>query len=222
MKKLLAGCFIVAVIAGGALGVALYFGYRTMRPMVDSVTGWVDQARNLAAESDRLEHKGTYTPPASGELSEAQVRRFLAVHQHVRKRLGPRWADLQAKARAFEDRARQGERNLSLSEIGAVLSELGTVVVDARRAHIDALNTERFSSSEYRWVRLRAYEAAGMEVASGIDWSRLEEWIEKGAEQVGVPVPTVPAPEIPTRNRELVKPHVEALKDWLPLIILGF
>jgi hypothetical protein len=95
-------------------------------------------------------------------------------------------------------------------------------MLDARRAHVDALNAEGFSSSEYAWVRLRAYEAAGIEVASTIDWSTLQDLIKKGSDQAGLPEPTVPTPDIPERNRELVKPHVDALKAWLPLTVLGF
>jgi hypothetical protein len=34
-------------------------------------------------------------------------------------------------------------------------------------------------------------------------------------------VPAVPAPDIPEANRALVKPHLAALRDWLPLTVLG-
>ena len=71
-------------------------------------------------------------------------------------------------------------------------------------------------------MRLRVYEAAGLEVARGIDWSSLEEAIKSGSDQTGVPVPSVTLPEVPEKNRELVKPHVAELKDWIPLAVLGF
>lgn len=222
MQKLLAGCLVIVVLGTLALGVALYFGYRAARPLIDNAAGWVEQAKDMAAESNRVENKTRFQPPASGELTEAQLRRYLAVHERVRKALGPRWAELQAKGRSFEERAREGGRDLSLSEIGAMLSDLRGVMSDARRAHVDALNAEGFSSSEYAWVRLRAYEAAGIEVASSIDWSALQDLIKKGTDQVGVPAPSVPAPDVPERNRELVKPHVATLKEWLPLTVLGF
>lgn len=93
---------------------------------------------------------------------------------------------------------------------------------EARRAHVDALNAEGFSSSEYAWVRLRAYEAAGIEVASRIDWTALQDLIRKGTDQAGLPEPSMPVPDVPERNRELVKPHVGALQEWLPLTVLGF
>ena len=38
MKKLLAGCFVIAVLGGVAVGVALYFGYRAVSPMIDNAS----------------------------------------------------------------------------------------------------------------------------------------------------------------------------------------
>jgi hypothetical protein len=222
MKKLLAGCLVVGVIAIVALGVALYFGYRAFSPMIDNAATVLQQAKDAAAESDRLENKARYTAPANGELSEAQVRRFLAVHERTRTALGPKWADLQAQADRIEQQARQDARELSFTELATMVRSLGSVIVDARRAHVDALNAEQFSASEYTWVKLRADEAAGLEVAEGIDWSDVQGAVKEGAERVGLPEPTVPKPEVPERNRELVKPHMDALTSWLPLTVLGF
>jgi hypothetical protein len=221
MKKLLAGCLVVLVIAGVALAVAIYFGYRAVSPMIDNATTVLQQAKDAAAQSDRIENRTTYTPPADGELTEAQIRRFLAVHERTRTTLGPTWADLQAQADRIEQQAAQDARELSFTEIVSMVRALGTIIVDARRAHVDALNAEQFSASEYTWVKLRAYEAAGLEVVEGIDWSDIQEAVKEGAARVGVPEPTVPKPDVPERNRELVKPHIDALKAWLPLTVLG-
>jgi hypothetical protein len=57
-----------------ALGVAAYFGYRAARPMIDGATTWVQQARDITALSDRVENKAPFDAPASGELTDAQVR----------------------------------------------------------------------------------------------------------------------------------------------------
>jgi hypothetical protein len=163
-----------------------------------------------------------YRPPPSGELTEAQVRRLLAVHARVRQMLGPRWTELQTRASAIEAKAREGASALSFGELRSMLSEFGGLLRDARRAHVDALNAEGFSNSEYSWVRLRTYEAAGLEVARGVDWSSVEDMIKKGSDQTGVTIPSVTLPEVPEKNRELVKPHVDQLKEWAPLALLGF
>ncbi len=222
MKKALAGCLVVVLIAVVAFGLALFYGYRAARPMFDNARGMLEQGREIAALSDRVADQSDYTPPETGELSEDQLRRLLAVHARVRQTLGPRWAELQTRASAIEAKARDGGRDLSFTELGSMLAGFGTLLRDARMAHVDALNAEGFSSGEYSWVRLRVYEAAGLEVARGIDWSSLEEAIKSGSEQTGVPVPSVTLPEIPEKNRELVKPHVAELKDWIPLAVLGF
>lgn len=222
MKKLAAGCLVVAVIGVVALGLALYFGYRAISPMIDNATTVLEQAREAAAQSDRLENTTAYTPPADGELTEAQLRRFFAVHERMRGTLGPRWTDLQAQADRVAQQAKEDARQLSFTEVASMVRSLGSIVVEARRAHVDALNAEQFSSSEYNWVRLRAYEAAGLEVFEGIDWSEIQDAIREGARRAGVREPTVPKPDIPERNRELVKPHLDELKAWLPLTALGF
>jgi hypothetical protein len=221
VKKLAAGCLVVAVIGIVAAGIALYFGYRAVSPMIDNAATVLEQAREAAAQSDRIDNTATFTPPADGELTEAQVRRFLAVHERTRTSLGSRWTELQAQADRLGQQAKDDARRLSFTEVAAMVRSLGSIIVEARRAHVDALNAEQFSASEYTWVRLRAYEAAGLEVIEGIDWSAIQDAIRDGARNVGVPEPTVPRPDIPARNRELVKPHLDELKAWLPLTVLG-
>jgi hypothetical protein len=221
VQRLLVGCLVLLLLGAVALGLAGYFGYRVLRPLVDQVSTSVDQARELAAMGERLENKSAFTPPANGELTEQQVRRLLAVHDRVRTLLGSRWTEFESMAKALEARASSEGRQATFGEIASVLSELGSLFVEGRRAHIDALNAEKFSGPEYTWVRLRVYEAAGLELARSLDWAALEATIKESAGQAGVEVPPVTLPEIPARNRELVKPHVERLKTWLPLALLG-
>jgi len=222
MKKVLGGCLAVVLIGVIALGLALFYGYRAARPMIDNARDMLAQARELAALSDRVSDRADYAPPADGALTEAQVRRLLAVHAHVRQAMGPRLEELQARAADVDRRAREGGRDLSFGELGSLVTGFGTLLRDARTAHVEALNAQGFSSSEYNWVKLRVFEAAGFEVARAIDWSSLGDALEKGSSQVGVTIPPVSLPDIPEQNRELVKAHVNELKEWIPLAMLGF
>jgi hypothetical protein len=222
MKKVLGGCLAVVLIGVVALGLALFYGYRAARPMIDNARDMLAQARELAAISDRVSDRTDYAPPADGALSEAQVQRLLAVHAHVRQAMGSRLAELQAKAADVDRRARDGGRDLSFSELGSLVTGFGTLLRDARSAHVEGLNAQGFSSSEYNWVKLRVFEAAGFEVAGAVDWSSIGDALEKGTSQVGVTIPPVSLPKAPDRNRELVKAHVDELKDWIPLAMLGF
>ncbi len=222
MKKLFAGCFIIVLLGAAALGVAAYFGYRAFRPAVDSAVSLADRARAMTDLDRQVENRASYVAPADGRLTAEQVRRFLAVHDRVRTALGPKWEELRSRAQTIEPQAANGGREVSFAEIPRMLSDFGALIVDARRAHVDALNAESFSSSEYAWVRLRAYEAAGLEVAHGIDWSAAGDLLQRATGRSDITVPAVPLPDVPPENRELVKPHMTALRDWLPLTVIGF
>lgn len=223
MRKLLGGCLIVLVLAAIATAAALFFGYRFARPYIDDATSYFDRVRELPAVADRIENKASYSAPENGELTESQVERFLAVQQHVRQTLGSRWSEVEARASAIQEKVKESGRDLSLGELAGVFSDLGGVFLEARAAHVDALNAQKFSAGEYRWVRLRMYEAAGLELAGSLDLSALEDMVRRGAEETGVKVPEVSLPDVnvPERNRALVKPHAAKLKEWLPLAFLG-
>jgi hypothetical protein len=223
MRKLIAGCLVVFVLAVVATAIALYFGYRFARPYIDDATSYFDRVRDIPAIADRIENKAPFPAPENGELTESQVERFLSVQEHVRKTLGTRWSELEARATAFQEKAKASGRDLSLGEVAGIFSDLGGIFVEARAAHVDALNAQKFSSAEYRWVRLRMYEAAGLELAGSLDLSAIENMVRRGAEGTGVNVPEMSLPEVtvPEKNRALVKPHADKLKEWLPLAFLG-
>ncbi len=223
MRKLLAGCLIVLLLAAIATAAAVFFGYRFARPYIDNATSYLDRVRELPAVADRIENKTAFAAPETGELTENQVQRFLAVQEQVRQTLGTRWSEVEARAAAFQEKAKESGGNPSLGELAGMFSDLGGVFLEARAAHVDALNAQKFSAGEYRWVRLRMYEAAGLELAGSVDLSAIENMVRRGAEETGVTVPEVSMPEIkiPERNRALVKPHAAQLKEWLPLAFLG-
>ena len=128
MKKLLAGCLIVAGLAGVALGAALYFGYRAVSPMIDNASAFLQQVRDAAAQSSRVENTSPYTPPADGTLTEAQLRRFLAVHARTRQALGTRWDELRAQADRIGQQAKQDAREVSLGEIVTMFRAAGGLI----------------------------------------------------------------------------------------------
>ena len=47
MKKILAGCLIVAVIAMLGVGVAAFYVYRAMKPVIDNAANYMDKAREV-------------------------------------------------------------------------------------------------------------------------------------------------------------------------------
>ena len=221
MRKLLAGCLVVTVIAVLALGVAAFLGYRAAKPMIDSASGYMARAGELASVGDRLKNKTSYSPPANKQLTSLQVDRFLAVQARVRATLGERWSELERKSNAVREKASASNSDLSLPDILSVFSDFTGIYVEARRAQVDALNIQKFSDAEYSWVRLRVYEAAGLQLAGSLDLAAVEKLARDGAAKGGVQVPPLPKADVPPANLELVAPHIGKLREWLPMAFLG-
>lgn len=221
MKQVLGGCLIVVVIALVGLGVAAYLGFRAAKPMIDGAKSAIARADELASIDERLANRAPYTPPLTGELTSQQLDRFLAVQARVRAALDDRWADLQAKSDAVRARVGAPGNNASLGDVMGILSDFTGIYASARRVQVDALNIQKFSQAEYSWVRLRVYEAAGVQLAGRLDWSSIEKWAREGQARTGVEMPDLPTPEVPKANLELVAPHAAKLKEWLPMAFLG-
>lgn len=221
MGKILGGCLIVFVIAVVGLAVAGFWAYRAARPMLDSAADYVTRARELATLSEQVANQAPYTPPASGELTPAQLDRFLAVQARVRSELGDRWSDLEKKSEALKQKAGANQSEWTFNDIRGIFSDFTGIYLQARKAHVTALNVHKFSDEEFSWVRLRVYEAAGMQLAGSIDTSAIQEMAREGAQKSGVSLPDVPMPDVPEANIKLVKPHAAKLKEWLPMAMLG-
>ena len=221
MRKILTGCLIVAVIAMIGLGVAGYYAYRFARPMFDNAGDYIARAREMSQLGDRIAIKAPYVPPPTGELTAAQVDRFLAVQARVRDKLGDRWAQIETKSAEVRQKTESGQRDLSFSEVTSIFSDLAGIYVEARREQVNALNIHKFSDAEYTWVRRRVYEAAGMHIASGLDMSAIEDLARQGAQKMDTTLPDIPMPEVPANNINLVKPHTGKLKELLPIAVLG-
>ena len=221
MKKLLGGCLIVIVIAIIGFGVAGYYAYRAAKPMIDSAGDYVARAREMVSIGDRITNKAPYLPPLNGELTPSQVDRFIAVQGRVRSDMGDRWGQIEAKSAEIQRRTENSKTDLSLNELTSVFSDLANIYIEARKVQVNALNVHKFSDDEYAWVRRRVYEAAGVQLAHGIDMARIEDIARSGAQKSGMNMPDMPMPEVPPANMQLVQPHVAKLKEWIPMAVLG-
>ena len=70
-------------------------------------------------------------------------------------------------------------------------------------------------------MQARVYEAAGVELAGGMDLSKIEGLpLECGTS--GVDIPKMDLPEVPAANVALVKPHIAKNQGkWIPMAALG-
>jgi hypothetical protein len=221
MKKILGGCLIVLAVALVGFGVAGYYAYQAAKPMLNTAADYVARARELATLSDQVKNQSDYTPPANGQLTSSQLDRFMAVQTRVKSELGDRWADLEDKSAALKKKAEENKGDFTFSDLTSVFSDFTSIYMQARRAHVNALNVHKFSDDEFSWVRLRVYEAAGMQLAGSIDTSAIEEMARESAAKTGVTLPDVSMPDVPEANIKLVKPHTAKLKEWLPMAMLG-
>jgi hypothetical protein len=221
MKKILTGCLIVAVIAMIGFGVAAFYAYRAMKPVIDNATSYMDKARVAERLGAAITNKTPFTPPASGELTNTQVERFLAVQTRVRSELGDKWDDIEKRSAAIRARTEKNRNDWTLAEFTQVFSEIGNIWIEARRAQVDALNVQRFSEAEYQWVRRRVYEAAGVHLAGNMDLSMIEELARDNIGRAGMELPAMDLPKVPEKNVTLVKPHAAKIKEWMPMAVLG-
>jgi hypothetical protein len=222
VQKLLVGCLVVIVLAVIALGVGGFFAYRAASPALQQARDYVTNLGRLGELADldkQITRRGAFDAPANGELTESQVTHFVKVQQHMREGLGTRMKDIETK---YQGLSKDSSRQPTPSELFSGLADIAGLFVDARRYQVEALNSEGLSQAEYDWVKGRVYAAAGMQLASGVDLRQLEKMAKDGAEQVGVTPPSLPSPDVPERNRELVKPHLAEMKGWLPLAFFGF
>ncbi|HEX6161830.1 MAG TPA: hypothetical protein VFZ31_00590 [Vicinamibacterales bacterium] len=221
MKKVLVGCAIVIVIAIIGFGVAGYYTYRAMRPMIDNAASYIDKARIVERLGDAVTNKAPFTPPATGELTSTQVERFLAVQTRVRSELGDKWDEVEKKSAAIKARTDKDRNDWTLAEFTQVFNDIANIWIEARRAQVNALNVQKFSEAEYQWVRMRVYEAAGVHLAGNLNLSMIEELARENASKTGIEVPQMELPKIPEKNIELVKPHAAKIQEWIPMAALG-
>ncbi len=221
MKKILAGCLIIAVIAMIGFGVAAFYAYRAMKPVIDNASNYMDKAREVARLGEGVRIKSAFEPPKNGELTAQQVERFVAVQTRVRDDLSDRWELVEKKSAELKAKAAEKSGDWTMAEFTSVFSEIASIWVDARRAQVNAINVQRFSEADYEWVRRRVYEAAGVELASGMDLSKIEALARDQAAKNGVEIPPMNLPEVPEANVRLVKPHAAKIKEWMPLAALG-
>lgn len=220
MKKLLVGCLVILVLGAIVVGVGSYFLYRAASPLIEDARGYLEGMSKLEDIERGLSNKSTYTAPASGELTEAQVQRFARVQQHVRAQLGQRMSEIEEKYKHLKANS-DSNTPVAFTDVISGLRDITNVYVDARRYQVDALNKEGFSQEEYSWVRDRMFQAAGMEIGSRIDIEKLQEAVRNGTGIEGISADRLPMREVPAKNRELVKPYINQMDEWLPLVFFG-
>jgi hypothetical protein len=219
MKKVLVGCLVVAVLGGVLLAAGAYILYRAAAPVLQDARNYLEGMSKLSELDKNLTNQSAFAAPDSGELTEAQLERFVRVQDAVRQSMGERMRQFEEKYSYLKNSS--PNEPPSIAEVLGSLREFGTLLVDARRFQVDALNAQNFSQSEYSWVRDRIFQAAGVEAVSRIDLKKLEELARENTGMTDLQAPELPKVNVPEKNRELVKPYLSRVDDWLPLAFFG-
>lgn len=220
MKKLLVGCLIILVILAVGLGVATFVLYRAASPAIENARAYLSGLSELGEIDRKLTNQSPYEPPATGELTAAQVERFARVQDSMRQALGRRMDEIDAK---YKNLSTDSGRQPSFGELMGALRDLADVVVQAKRFQVEALNQENFSLDEYTWVRGRVYQAAGVEAVGNLDLERVAAAVRDGTGIDSVDAPSLPEVNVnvPEANRAIVKPYLPRMDDWIPLAFFG-
>ena len=220
MKKFAIGCGILLVLGLVGAAVATYF-------VVSKVTSTVAEFAALG-EVPSIErgvrNAEMFSPPASGELTEAQVARYVKVQQHILTVLGSRSDEFKTKYAEVSRRMEKNEGTVfDAPAVIAAYRDLARTYVDAKKAQVEALNASSFSLGEYRWVRQQAYAALGMPVMD-FDVSKFIEDVTSGQTPREPRTPSLGGslgPSGPEVNKALVAPHKKALEDNAALTYFG-
>jgi hypothetical protein len=220
MKKFLVGCLVIVVLGGILFAIGGFLLYRAASPVLQDARNYLSRLAELGDLEKDIVNRSPHTPPATGELTEEQMQRFARVQDSTRKALGQRMTEIEAKYADLKKKTESGQQP-SAGEIFSALGDIGNIFVQARRYQINALNQEGFSQAEYSWVRDRIFQAAGMEVTNMIDLKKLEDAVRNGTGIDNIGAPRVPTPNVPEKNRAIVKPYLERMDDWIPLAFFG-
>ncbi len=203
----LVGCLVVfgVLLVGGGIAAYWFIG----RPALNAINAGRDLARIQQIES-RVSNRSSFAAPADGVITQQQLDRYLAVNREVMTKL-------ESRIEVLDQRSREISRTefsfAGLRQAANVWAELLRLIVDAKQTQVDALNANRFSLSEYSWVRSQALGAAGLPLVE-VDLDAL-------VNQQSDPTVRRQLESIPQANRDLVAPVARELERALPLAVFG-
>ena len=214
MKKLLVGCGFALLLTGmAAAGIAYY--------LYQKVSTTVSQFAELGKISDLerdVRNRTSYTPPASEELTEAQLEKLVQVQTHVRQKLGEQIKAFEAKYRTLAEK-----KEATIADAPALLSayrDLAATWLDAKRNQVEALNNANLSLEEYRWIRHQAYRALGQPFVD-LDIPKIIDDAKRGVTSQAGELKGAIGPAGPEANRKLVEKFKKFLEDNIALASFG-
>lgn len=153
MKKWLIGCLVTGLILL-ALGGGLF--YWLVWPHISGaggdIMGQVSELKKIGEAEQAVKNKSSYTAPADGKLSAAQVSAFVAIQQIISEKMGPDFALLEEKIKNMETMESKTAEP-ELKDIMGGFAGITKLMAKAKQAQAEGLNAQNMSMEEYRWIR---------------------------------------------------------------------
>ena len=203
------------------LGVAGFYAYRIARPMLDNAGDYIARRARCRSSAIASRTRRRIVPPKNGELTAAQVDRFLAVQARVRDELGDRWSDIETKSAEIRQKTEGNSDDWRSRRSRSIFSDIANIYVDARRAQVNALNIHKFSDGEYTWVtppRLRSGRHADCRAVSTC--RRSKTWRVKARRRRHRSCLTCRCRKCPRRTSAGEAARRQS-KEWIPMAVLG-
>ena len=153
--KILLGCGIAVVLAGGAVAVALVVGGMWVKNKAEKYVG---DAAAKAQEISRYQaqaNRNTFTEPADGVLQEARLVKYLDVRKKVFDVYLQHKPDFDSLSERTKDK-----KDLSISETMEGAALMTRLITDIKLVQLKALADEGMSESEYAFVTQAVYKSA--------------------------------------------------------------
>lgn len=203
----------------GCLGFLLFLGiggWAAYNWLVRPAQILVNDFRQIIEMDKTVVKQTAYTPPTNGQISTAQLERFLKVERQVRSQLGARYQTLETRLNQLANQ-QAGKTNLDYRAALDLFRDSGSLVVDAKKLQISALNQQGFSAEEYRWVRGQIYSALGFGIPQ-LDTQEILRQIGKGDFKPNIDLQLTkqnPA------NARLAEPYRSELTTYYPFTWFG-
>src|SRR5690606_7631175 len=135
--KIAIGCGLALVLAVIVGSVALYYAYSKAKTYVAEVSEPLSQVADMEKLNAQITNTREFDGPADGTLTADQVTRFVAVQREIKKKLGSRTSELEARYKSMND---GDSESRSFGEVVGAYRDLMSLVADAKQAQVAALN----------------------------------------------------------------------------------
>jgi len=206
----LPGCLItVLVLVVVAVGVGWWFLGKPITAFASAIRD-IDRIEKLDTS---VTNRDSYSPPASGELSENQVQSYVNVLAGIRSDMENR---LEVLVEKYEELGGEQPQLTDIPRFAEAYADVIGLLGQARQSQVDALNSQNLSLEEYRWIRAQVLAASGLSGEVGDFTGILSSLGGDGSSTSrpeGTPVEA---------NRELLENFDLDLGEYGALTVLGF